>query len=130
VPTVLERAREKSTGGRQIPPEGYQHVDDLAILIDCPVQVPPLPGDVYIRLVSKPAISRDMPARAGRLDEQWGKPLYPPVHGHVIDGDATLGQQFFDVSIRRSIRKYHRTAIVITSEGKRNPAKLDLDAGS
>jgi hypothetical protein len=44
-----------------------------------------------------------MPARSDRLDEQRGKPLHPPVHGHVIDRDATLSQQFFDVSIGQSI---------------------------
>jgi hypothetical protein len=63
VPTVLQRASEKSAGGRQIPPRGYQHIDDLPILIDCPVQIPPPPGDLYIHLVSKPTVSRDMPAR-------------------------------------------------------------------
>lgn len=90
-------AGEKSAGGRQVPLPGDQHVDELPIPVDCSVQIPPPPGGLDLRLVGKPAMSRGMPARPGRVDEQRGKPLHPPVHGHVIDGDATLGKQFFDV---------------------------------
>lgn len=36
-----------------------------------------------------------------RVDQQRGEPLRPPVHAHVIDLDATLGQQLFDVPVRQ-----------------------------
>jgi hypothetical protein len=39
----------------------------------------------------------------GGVDEQQREPLHPAVDGHVIDGDATLGQQFFDVTVGEPI---------------------------
>jgi hypothetical protein len=41
---VLEVLGEESVGGHQIPLQSNQHVDDLAVLIDCPVQVDPSAG--------------------------------------------------------------------------------------
>jgi hypothetical protein len=40
-----------------------------------------------------------MPAGPSGVDQQRGEPLHPPVYAYVIDGDAPLGQQFFDVSV-------------------------------
>jgi hypothetical protein len=37
-----------------------------------------------------------MTAQPRRLDELRCEPLDPSVDGHVIDGDAALGQQLFD----------------------------------
>jgi hypothetical protein len=111
----------KSADCRQIPLRGYQRVDDLPILVYCPVQIPPPPGNLYVHLVCKPAISRAMPTRLGRLDQQRGKPLHPPVRGHVIDRDAARSQQFFNVSIGQSITRVPSTAIVITSGGTETP---------
>jgi hypothetical protein len=36
---MLEGASEEPAGGRQIPLLGHEHVDDLAELVDRPVQV-------------------------------------------------------------------------------------------
>jgi hypothetical protein len=51
---VLQGAGEEPAGGRQIPLLGYQYVDDLAELIDRPIQIDPPPGDFYIGLVYEP----------------------------------------------------------------------------
>jgi hypothetical protein len=37
------------------------------------------------------------------VDDQRGEVLHPPVDGDVINIDATLGEQFFDVSVRQSV---------------------------
>jgi hypothetical protein len=71
-----------------------------------------------------------VPAELGRLNEQRGERLHPPVDRDMIDLDASLGQQLLSVPVRSPYRKYQRTATVITSGGNRNPAKLDLGAGS
>jgi hypothetical protein len=34
-----------------------------------------------------------MPAGSSRVDQQRSEPLHPPKRCHVIDVDATLGQQ-------------------------------------
>ena len=39
-----------------------------------------------------------MPAWSGGVDELRRESSHPPVDRHVLDGDAALGQQFFDVA--------------------------------
>ena len=68
-------------------------------LVNCSVQIDPPPGDVGIGLIDEPAITWGVPAGSGGVDHQWGEPLYPALDVHVIDVDATLSQQFFDVSV-------------------------------
>jgi len=46
----------------------------------------------------------------------------------MIDLDATLGQQFFDIAVGEPVAQVPPNRTMITSGGKRNPAKLDLDA--
>jgi hypothetical protein len=40
----------------------------------------------------------------------------------VIHHDPALGQQLFHVPVGQAVRRYQRTATVITSRGKRKPA--------
>jgi hypothetical protein len=40
-----------------------------------------------------------MPAGTCRVDQQRGEPLHPPIDRHVIDVDAPLGQQLFNIAI-------------------------------
>jgi hypothetical protein len=40
-----------------------------------------------------------VPAGPGRIHQQRGKPLHPPEDRDVLDLDATLSQQFIDISI-------------------------------
>jgi hypothetical protein len=42
-------------------------------------------------------------AAGDAVGEQRGEPLHPLVHGHVIDIDATLGQQLLDIAIREAV---------------------------
>ena len=76
-----------------------QHVDDLAELVDCPVQVTPPAEDLHICLVNEPAVPRIVPGGLGRLDEQRGEPPDPPVHRHVVHLDAAFGEQLLDVAV-------------------------------
>lgn len=124
--TALERVGEEQAGGRQIPLLRYQHIDDLPILVDRPIQIRPPPGDFHIRLVYEPAISRGMPARASRVDQQWGEPVHPSIDRDMIDSDAPLGQQLFHVTVGKpGAGRYQRTAKVITSGGNRNLANAE-----
>jgi hypothetical protein len=43
----------------------------------------------------------------------------------MVHLDTALGQQLLDIPIRQSVRRYQRTATVITSDGNRNPANAD-----
>jgi hypothetical protein len=39
-----------------------------------------------------PAVPDPVPAEPGRVGQQRREPPHPPVHGHVVDVDAALGQ--------------------------------------
>jgi hypothetical protein len=43
----------------------------------------------------------------------------------VVDLDAALGEEFFDVAVGQAKRRYQPTASTITSGGKRKPAKVE-----
>jgi hypothetical protein len=45
------------------------------------------------------AISDDVLSSSGRLGELLRKALNPPVHRNVVDLDAALGEEFFDVLV-------------------------------
>jgi hypothetical protein len=62
-----------------------EHVDVLAVLVDRPVEVAPVAGDLDISLV----------------DELRRERLYPAVDGHAIHHDAPLGEQLFHVAVGR-----------------------------
>jgi hypothetical protein len=53
--------------------------------------------------INKPAISGEVSAWPGGVDEQQREPLQPAVDGDMVDRDATLSQQLFDVSVRQAI---------------------------
>jgi hypothetical protein len=38
-------------------------------------------------------------ARSGRIGEEWCEALHPPEHRDVVDLDAALSQEFFDVAV-------------------------------
>jgi hypothetical protein len=71
--------------------------DDLPVLVDSPVQVPPPAGHLHVG--RQPPVSGGVPEWAGGVAEQRSEPLHPPVHRHMIDLDTPLGQQLFDVSV-------------------------------
>ena len=52
-----QRPGEEPPRRRQVPPHGQHDVDDLAILIDSPVQIRPLPGDLHIGLIHEPPVT-------------------------------------------------------------------------
>jgi hypothetical protein len=67
---VLQGASEEPPGGRQIPFLGHEHIDDLPVLVDGPVQTHPPPGDFHLRLIHKPPITWRMPAGPSGVDQQ------------------------------------------------------------
>ena len=94
-----ECRREESSSGSEIPSGRDEHVDDLTVLINCSVHIPPRTGDLHVRLVHEPTVTDRMAAWSGRVREKWGETLHPPVDRDVIDLDATFTEQFFDVAV-------------------------------
>jgi hypothetical protein len=44
-----------------------------------------------------------VPGGTGRVGEQWGESLDPPVDGDVVDLDTTFGQQLLDVAVGQAV---------------------------
>jgi hypothetical protein len=80
-----------------------QDVDDLPMLVDCPVQVRPAARYLPVRLIDEPPVTGGMAAWPGSFDELGGEALHPPVDGDVISRDTALGQQFPDVTVRQAL---------------------------
>ncbi len=123
-----DRRYEEPARGSDIATGRDVHVDDLAVLVDRPVHVPPPAGDLHIRLVHKPTIPDDITARPCRVDQQRGEALHPPEDRHVIDFDARSTNSSSTSRYDRPYRKYQRTASTMISGGNRNPANAE-DAG-
>src|SRR4030095_12907824 len=62
-PGRVDGPREEPAGRPDVAPREDEHVDDLAELVERPVQVAPLAGDLHLGLVDLPAISNTMSAR-------------------------------------------------------------------
>ena len=99
----VQRPGEETPGSGQVTPCRQQDVDDLAVLVDRPVEISPCVSDLHIGLVDEPPVTGGVAARPRGLDELRGESLYPPVDGDVIHGDATLSQQLFDVAVGQSV---------------------------
>jgi hypothetical protein len=71
----IDRCDEEAGDSLQVPPLGQEHVDDLAVLVDRPVDVAPRAGDLDVGLVHEPMTTDGVAARPGRLDQQRSEPL-------------------------------------------------------
>jgi hypothetical protein len=100
---VAERTGEEPASGREIPLLRDEDIDDLPELVDRPVQVDSTSRDFDVGLIHEPPITGDVSARSCSVDEQRSEPRHPPIDGHMINLDATLGQQLLNVSIGQSI---------------------------
>jgi hypothetical protein len=96
VPMACSKNRRAALTSRR---RGDEYVDDLAELVDRPVHVAPLAGDLHIGLVDLPAISNTMSARPSSLGQQRCEPLHPAIHGDVVDLDAPFAEQLLDVAV-------------------------------
>jgi hypothetical protein len=97
-------------------------------LVDGPEQVAPGPADLQIHLIDVPAIPDQVLASSCGLGELGREALDPAVDRDVVDLDPVLGQELLDVPVGEAEPQYQRTARVMTSGGKRYPAKAELGA--
>jgi len=102
-PVGIEGTPEERSGRIHVPSWYDEDIDHLAVLVDGPVDLAPLAGDAHVGFVDEPPSSNAMSSVPCSVDEQRSEPLDPPVDGDVIDLDASLDEEFFDVSIRQSV---------------------------
>jgi hypothetical protein len=64
-----DRAAEEPPCRHRVAPGGDEHVDDLAVLVDSAVHVPPDTVDLDIGLIGEPSVARCMPAESGGVGQ-------------------------------------------------------------
>jgi hypothetical protein len=78
---------EEPAGGVGVPTCRHEHVDDLPVLVDRPVDVAPHAVDFHVGFVDEPAVTGGVPSEPGRVCEQRGETLHPPVDGDMVNLD-------------------------------------------
>ena len=90
---------------------GQEHVDDLSVLVNCSVDVPPRPGDLHVGLVDEPVTTDAVATRPGRVHQQRREPLDPSIQGHMVDVDTPLGEEFLQIPVGQSVRSAGTNAL-------------------
>jgi len=98
-----QRGVEEPPGRSGITPVGQHHVDDLAELVNRPIQVPPDTGNSDVCFVDVPGVAGIVAARSGGVDQPRCEPLHPAIQSDVIDLDAPLGQQLLQIPVRQAV---------------------------
>ena len=80
----VERGCEEPSGRVEVATWRDVDVDDLAVLIDCQVDVPPPARDLHIRFVDEPTVPYCVAAGERCVDEQGGEALDRPVEVGVV----------------------------------------------
>src|SRR5690242_18616209 len=96
-----ERSSEKAARRGDVAVRGHVHVGHLGVLIHSAIHAPPDTYDLPVGLVDEPPAAYRVAARPGRVDQQWCEALHPPVQGDVIDVDAALSEELFEVAVRQ-----------------------------
>ena len=100
---LLQHLAEEALGGIEVALRREQEVDRRAVLVDGPVQIPPLAPDLDVCLVDPDRAAMGFaegpqpPLDQGRVGQN------PAVQGGVIDLQAALQEQLFDVTIAEGI---------------------------
>jgi hypothetical protein len=96
---ILQRDLEEPASSLQVAALGDEHVDDLAELVDRPIDVAPGAAHLHVGLVHEPAVPDRVAARSGGVEEQRREALHRPVDRDVVDIDTSLGEQLLDVPV-------------------------------
>src|ERR1039458_2004820 len=98
-----DRIGEEFCRSSQITLLRHEHVDDLPVLVNGPIDVPPGPGDLHVGLIDKPVTTHDVAARPSRVDEQGREPLTPTEQGHVVNLDTAFSEQLLQIPVGQSV---------------------------
>src|SRR5450759_1461253 len=109
-----DRIGEECCRSSQITLPGYEHIDDLPVLVNGPIDVPPGPGDLHVGLIDKPVTTHDVAARPSR---------------HIVGGHWFVDETYVKVSgswryVYRAVDQYGQVIDVFVSR------KRDLRAAT
>ncbi len=87
-----QRSGEESARRCNVTPRGDVDVDDLAMLVNCPVNVTPNTGDFDVGFVNEPPAANSVATRPRRVDQQGREALHPTVDRDVINLDTAFSE--------------------------------------
>jgi hypothetical protein len=64
------------------------YVDDLPVLVDGPVHVPPYTADLHVGLVDEPPVARRTTSEPGCVRREWCELLHPAEDRDMVDIDV------------------------------------------
>jgi hypothetical protein len=73
------------------------------MLINRLAHAPPRNGHLHLGVIHEPAIADTVATRTRRIDHQRREALHPPIDRHLINIDATLSEQYFDIAARQAV---------------------------
>lgn len=116
------RCGEERCRRLQIALPRQEHVDDLPVLVNGSIDVPPRPGDPHVGLVDEPATTDAAAARPARVHQQRRELLDPSIQGHVVDLDTPVGDEFLQVPLGQSVAQ-------VPAHGDQNDIWRELESG-
>jgi hypothetical protein len=90
---------EEGVGRSRIPTIMEVDINELAVLVNCPINVPPASADRQIGLINAPAMTNREAMHARRRNEAWGERADPVVDGTRITTDAARSEPRGDLGI-------------------------------
>ena len=122
-----QRPAEEPAGSIPVATLRYEHVDDLPVLVDGPIDVTPYALDLDAGRIHEPPVTGRVPAEPSRIGQQRYKPLYPAVDRDVIDLHTALSQQLLDVPVGQAVPQIpaHRHDDHVSRETETRNAERD-----
>ena len=102
-PMRTNRRAEEPARSLRVTLDRHEHVDDLPVLVNSPVHIPPHPGHFHVGFVDEPAVPDTVPTRTRGLDQYRREALHPPVQGDVVDHDSAFRERLFEITIRQPV---------------------------
>lgn len=98
-----KRRAEEGSGRFDVSARRHEHVDDLAVLINSPLDISQTTRDFHIRFINKPAATNCVTARPSSVNQQRSETLHPPIGGDMIDINTAFCKRFFNIAIGKPI---------------------------
>jgi hypothetical protein len=95
----LERPPEQQPSCVRVAASRDENVNDLPVLVDRSIHVPPHSVDLDVCFVDVPSIAWPVAGEPGGVGQQRGESLHPQVHGDVVDLDFAFDQQFLHIAV-------------------------------
>ena len=108
---VLDYASEEAVGGRRIAVLEKHEIKGLAEFVDSTVEIDPLAFDLNIGLIHSPGAAGRGFAAMSLVGNKRRLFHDPSVQRRVVNGNAALGHDFFQITIRHGVSDVEKHSV-------------------